>query len=255
MSRPIDQDALAAEAHRLVVAHLEGHGNILSELHRGALLRLVDTFAAYCAGTLQGRRAISLPTGMGKTSAILAFLVALHRQGHQVPVAVAASRVEALCGLKRDLIVMGVPEALIGLKHGERTASERSTGTESRLFQLVTHARVRSGKDFALFGQHLGKPRPLCIYDETLLRADTFAFEEPELRKAVGVLRIELEARKDPLAPGHRTAVVLLNGDDCGHRDLSPGPGPRPEEREGQRPAGVDARAGRCDYLHLHEGA
>lgn len=199
MNHSIDSHQLTRTAHDILTADLEGHGNVLSDMHRAALLELVDTFTGYCTGTERGRKAFPLPTGMGKTSAVVAFLAALHRLGCAVPVAVAASKVEALCRMKRDLMAHGVPEALIGLKHAVPGASEPSTQDESRLFQLVTHVRVRSGRDFKLFGEHNGIPRALCIYDETFMRADAFAFRAKAFYSAVAVLAVEAEGSADPL--------------------------------------------------------
>src|SRR5438552_100884 len=73
---------------------------------------------ALCAGGT----VLALPTGMGKTSAIAAFVAALHRLDIGVAVAVAASKVEALCDLKRKLVRLGVAEAKVGLKHSLDTA-------------------------------------------------------------------------------------------------------------------------------------
>ena len=198
----INDYELAFAAHGILKADLERYGNVISGMHNSALLELLHTFSEYCAGSAKGRRAFAMPTGMGKTSAIVAFLTALHRLGHLIPVAVAASRVESLCRLKRDLVEHGVPADCIGLKHADPSASEPSTGNVSRQFQLITHARVRSGRDFALFGEHEGSARPLCIYDETLMRTDTFALSDSDLRKAVSLLTIELEKRTDPLSEG-----------------------------------------------------
>jgi hypothetical protein len=56
---------LAEEAVRILVNELTLHDNILSELHRAALLELVDTFTQYLYGNACGRKAFALPTGMG----------------------------------------------------------------------------------------------------------------------------------------------------------------------------------------------
>ena len=132
--------------------------------------------------------AFPLPTGMGKTSAVVAFIAALERLGYEVPVSVAASKVEALCSINRELLAHGVNASHIGLKHSVLGASEPSTGNEPHLYQLVTHARVRSGNDFQLFGMFKGVPRALCLYDETLLRADCFAFNAMLFLAAHGAL-------------------------------------------------------------------
>lgn len=196
---PIDNHLLTRTAFNILTADLEGHGNVLSHWHRAALLELIDAFTGYCTGTQQGRLAFPLPTGMGKTSAVVAFLSALYRLEYPVPVSVAASKVEALCRMKRELLAHGIPAELIGLKHAVADASEPSTGDESRLFQLVTHARVRSGRDFDLFGTHEGAARALCIYDETFMRADAFALRARTFYSAVAVLSVEAEGSSDPL--------------------------------------------------------
>ncbi len=198
----INPDLLTQTAFRILVADLEGHGNTLSPMHRAALMELVDTFTGYSTGTLSGRKAFPLPAGMGKTSALEAFLVALYRLGYQVPVAVAASKVAAVSNIKRKLLAKGVPETCIGLKHSIHDLVTDgllpSTGNDSRLFQLVSHSRVRSGNDFALFGEHEGHPRALLVYDETFMRSDSFAFSARALYQAVAVLRVEAEGRSNP---------------------------------------------------------
>ena len=186
---------LAQTAFQILVDDLGRHGNVLSEMHRAALYELVDTFTDYVEGAATGRKAFGLPTGMGKTSAIAAFVAALHSLDVQVAVAVAASKVEALCNLKRDFLRLGVPASKIGLKHSLVEATEPSTGTTSFPFQLITHARVRSGKDFELFGSHEGMRRALLIHDETLFRSDVLAIESVALQSALGALKPIVEAQ------------------------------------------------------------
>ncbi len=194
----IDAGRLSRLAFDVLTADLEARGNTLSPMHRAALYELVDAFTGYCTGQLSGRRAYPLPTGMGKTSAVVAFATAAHRLGYRLPMSVAASRVLALSALKQDMLDHGIPEELVGLKHSASAGEEGllpSTGNDSRLVQLVTHARVRGGDDFALFGTFEGQPRPLTVYDETLLRADAFSFRARALRAAVAVLEVECEPR------------------------------------------------------------
>lgn len=209
-SQAIDPHALTAEAFRIVVADLESYGNVLSPMHRAALLELVETFTGYCTGHIKGRLAFPLPTGCGKTSAVVAFITALHRLGHIVPVAVAASKVDALCNLKLDLMAHGVPEQLIGLKHAVPDARLPSTGNESRSFMLITHTRVRSGRDFELFGRHEGAPRALLVYDETMLRCDAFTVDALALRRAIAACTVE--AGDGTAAPARAALVQYLQG-------------------------------------------
>lgn len=188
----VEQFALSVAAFDHLTDTLTRRGNSLSGHHAVALLKLMELFAAYVAGTEQGRKAFPLPTGMGKTTGVVSFIVALHRLGYRVPVAVAASQVQALVTLKAELVAAGVPEADIGLAHRDSKAAEPSTGCrpeDGRLIQLVTHARVRMDDSYlGLFADYQGQPRALLIYDEALFRSDSFAFLCSNLGSACAAL-------------------------------------------------------------------
>jgi hypothetical protein len=195
---PAEADALRTTARDILLRDLQACGNLLSIVHVAALETLLGTMTDYVTRALYGRHVYSLPTGFGKTATIRAFFIALHQLGHEVPVSVAASKVEALCELKQRLIDGGIPEHLIGLKHGVEGASLPSTGDEDRRYMLVTHSRMRQGsRDFELFGQHLGctvkVDRPLMIVDETLLRSESLAVDVSELRRAIGAAKTDQE--------------------------------------------------------------
>jgi len=194
------QTALTDVAMAILQENLESvafGGNRLTESHTSALRQMVDLMGQYATGSAYGRKAIAIPTGGGKTSAIVAFITALHRQGCDVPLSVAASRVEALCGLYRSLLAQGVPAEKVGLKHSSATASIPSTGDTPYLFQLVTHARVRGGTDLELLVSYKGLPRALCLYDETMLRSEVFFLTDTDLRQAVASLTVLAEDSGD----------------------------------------------------------
>jgi len=58
---------LTEEAFGILVQHLQAHRNVLSDMHRAALLELVDTFTDYVERKTSGRKVFSLPTGMGSS--------------------------------------------------------------------------------------------------------------------------------------------------------------------------------------------
>lgn len=192
--------AVAAEAHAIVVVALEGFGNNLSQPHRAALAELTAGLARLAFGLDTGRRAFPLPCGMGKTQAVVALCAALHRLGHHDrSVAVAASKVEALCEMKRCMIAAGIPAEQIGLLHSYKHdpekalagidgyASEPTTpDTEQRQFSLCTHNRIRGGAALARFYQHHGRPRSLLVWDESLLTANAAALSFIDLESALG---------------------------------------------------------------------
>jgi hypothetical protein len=187
---------LTRPAYDLLKAALEGHGNRLSEPHELALYGLCGTLTKFAQGVLKGRKVFALSTGLGKTSAVIAWITALHRIGNaRVSVAVSASKVEALCSIKRSLLANGVPDSLIGLKHSlGSAASLPSTGDDDRRFMLVTHQRVRGcGMNHQLFTKHRGQPRAVMIYDESLFRSDCIAISERDIRSDLAYVRERLE--------------------------------------------------------------
>lgn len=209
----VQQYALAASAWELLTGLLEQHGNSLSGSHAVALLKLMELLAGYAAGVEDGRKAFPLPTGMGKTTGVVAFAAAAYRMGYRIPMAVAASQVQSLVNIKRELMALGVPEQAIGLAHRDSSAEEPSTGCrpeDGHLIQLVTHARVRMGDDYlGLFAEYQGQPRSLLVYDETLFRSDAFAFLSRTLGGAVASLQYEAKGLAELQGPiGYLSAAV-----------------------------------------------
>lgn len=194
---PFQAEKLTSTAYNLLINHLEQNGNRISDLHRQALQAMLEIMTGYATGSISGRRAFSLGTGCGKTSAIIAWITALHRLGyHWVSVSVSASKVEALCDLKRQLMLLGVPERLIGIKHSVRDASLPSTDDDDLPYQLVTHARVHGGNDKPLFVEHKGQTRALMIYDESLIRSDSEVISERNLRMEAAALKEHVRGRE-----------------------------------------------------------
>ena len=189
MTTTIDGSRLTNKALDILLADLQKHGNVVSEMHQDALYELLETLSGYASGDVNGRRAFGLPTGTGKTSAIVAFVTACHELDYEVPISISASRTEALCRLKRDLLAKGVPPEWVGLKHATAGASEESSD-KPHLVQLVTHSRVRGGKekDFELFGMYREQARKVCIYDESLLRGNGGSVNYQLTYEALGAL-------------------------------------------------------------------
>lgn len=165
------------------------------------------------------RVVVPMPTGYGKTTTAIAFMVALHRYGiDDISVAVSSNRIEDLAKIKRDLVRYGGPDILpkIGLLHSNQYdpeaarkylegeaplpkgySSEPAIDTEptTKQFMLLTHSRLRNSTDDAAlarwnnFGE---KPRSIVIYDESLLPADVMSFNlktfSPQLRAHGGSL-------------------------------------------------------------------
>lgn len=197
-----DWKAITDDAFDRLVATLNKHDNTLSKDHASALRVLLDAFSRMASGDLSGRYAFGLSCGLGKTSAVEAWLSALASNPNvlaQVGVGVAATKVEELCRMKRALIAAGVHEELIALVHSYKhdpegvkqgkpgVASEPSTpNPETRPIALVTHSRINLGADgLDTYQKFAGKPR-LLIWDEALIVSSARSLDIVSLREAVG---------------------------------------------------------------------
>ena len=199
----------------ILVGELQGYGNRLSVAHKKALGALLKGYTRMAfrdelrwgnsgrddIRPLQGRWAVALDTGCGKSMSIAAWCAALYRFpgiGEGPGVAIAASRVEALCDLKRKLVGLGIPADRIGLHHSYKYdpalaheppsgyASEpATTNHDGKQFMLITHSRVRGERGLSDCNTFQSKPRRLLIYDESLLVSDARAVPENTLRADV----------------------------------------------------------------------
>lgn len=201
-------DRLSARAHALTVSKLKSYGNCLSAYHVSSLGFLQEELSRLTFGLKRGRYAYPLPTGMGKTQSVVGFCTALVQEGFDDrSVVVSATKVEALAGIKRDLIANGVPEERIGLIHSYRHdpshprgalpegyASEPATDeNEERQIMLVTHNRIKGGK-LDRFNWYKGKPRDLVIWDESLLVSRSRLLFSRSVKKSLGHLEPDLVA-------------------------------------------------------------
>ena len=218
----ISHSELTGEAFNILIGNLERYGSVPGDDHKAALLEVLKAYTCMAQGVQQGRFAFPLATGMGKTQSIVAWVSALYSLGAQhVSLAVCASKVEALCDLKRDLIRQGVPEDAIGLLHSYRwreeprlydegvKGEELPTGYASmpstpdageRQILLVTHSRVQGKGPLEQYHTWKGKPRNLLIWDESLFISDTRAASEIEIKSAVGWWKPRIGRDSDKVA-------------------------------------------------------
>lgn len=103
------QHPLTRAANGRLILALQNFGNTRNIDHKKCLFALNDSMTSMAEGSLQGRWAFGLPTGTGKTRAIVEWITAVCEAKLPYSVAVAASRIEALCTLKRDLVANGCP--------------------------------------------------------------------------------------------------------------------------------------------------
>jgi hypothetical protein len=183
-----------------LVDSLERFGNKLSIPHRKALYTLVESFTNMAEGKLTGRWAFPIPTGCGKTRAIIEWATAVSKRKDPHSMVVSASRIEALCTMKRDMIANGIPAEQIGLVYrpvyqtdskGKQTKklvySEPFTeDNESRPFLLCSHQLIRAREsNLDLYNTYKGQPRSVVVYDESLLVSDIEHFTVESLCQSI----------------------------------------------------------------------
>src|SRR5215831_4127817 len=95
---------LTATAQKGLIESLERFKNTISIPHRKALYTLVEAMTNMATGNLTGPHAFGLPTGTGKTRAIIEWATAVTKLKIPYSLVVSASRIEALCTMKRDMI-------------------------------------------------------------------------------------------------------------------------------------------------------
>jgi hypothetical protein len=184
--------------------NLTRYGNNLSKAHYTALWKLLDTYTRIAHGQIRGRFAFPLGTGMGKTQSIVSWLMAIYDcpPSEPVSVAVCASKVEALCKIKLDLIKQGVPEDKIGLLHSykfdpqgvmdgkkECASLPSTTDHDQKPILLATHNRVKGKGGTGIYNLYQGKPRSLLIWDETLLKSQSYFVRQVDLMSGIGYLK------------------------------------------------------------------
>lgn len=166
-------------------AFLEGVGNKLNVQHKMALCALNDSLTKMAEGKTTGRLAFGLPTGTGKTRAIIEWCASVHALKLPYSVAVSSSRIDALVQMKADMVAVGIPDSMIGLLHespdkakaNKLAASNTDTENHDRPFLLMSHQMIRaSEKNLQRYNLYQGKPRNLLLYDESLLTSDVNHF-------------------------------------------------------------------------------
>ena len=239
--RPQEAALLTRVAFEKLMLTMRTYGNVLSDKHREALFKIIRTYTDLATGRQSGRWAFPLQTGGGKTQSIVAWLYAVeYLSRSQIPalaetsVAIAQSRVECLCQLKRDLIAAGVPEDEIGLIHAYRHdpdaaeaylkngellpegyASEESTAPDylkNCRFLLVTHNRIKNRTCEKHFNHYRGQERSLLIWDESLLTSECRALSLQKLM--IGKAALEAYAFKMNKASWHTAKDYVCNAVD-----------------------------------------
>lgn len=237
------------EAFAILKNILETHGTALGKAQFDILKHLVILYFKIMTGRPLGaesRVVAPLPTGYGKTSSIVATIVALHRaqedpehpahkEAWQVSLGVSAWRIESLAELKRELVDQCGPGILpkLGLIHSYQFSQEkldlaRKTGQplppgfvsepaileepQSKPFMLLSHNKIKNATDetqLQAFMRYQGKERSLFVWDESLLPSETLSLDVNSLD--TGAYHVSKDKTlDDDLKDWMRTTVDLM---------------------------------------------
>jgi hypothetical protein len=229
--------ALTCAAYDITEERMTTFGNKLSDAHKEAIMCIAGAFSHIALKVKTGRVVCDMPTGGGKTLSVICWLAAVHQYKLTIGVTIAASQVEGLAKMVRDLRGMGVPAEMIGLVHskaycpkkaqafletgdysilGDKFASEPVTeDNDQRPFLFVTHQRIRAATDDSsketLITDYKGKKRELLIWDEVCLTSAPSVAPLRDIRAGVGALKGYLPEQK----PGSELNLVVDYLDSC----------------------------------------
>ncbi len=214
-NRNIENKQIVSTAFTILIDNLQSYGNTLSMNQSRVLKALLETYTEIAFGNQQGRYAFGIPTGGGKSQSIVAFITALAKHNiSNISIAVSASKVEALCDLKRDIeknLERADTSLSVGLLHSYKYDKEKAEGYlkghtelmpsgyasepcsdsfDDKQILLCTHAKIRGRVDIDQYNSYQGKPRDLLIYDESLLVSDTRGIDMQNIESSIAFLKV-----------------------------------------------------------------
>ena len=158
---------------------LQKVGNTLSDNHKLSLCALTDAMTRMAEGKVTGRLAFGLPTGTGKTTAIIEWCASVHALGLPYSIAVSSSRIDALLSMRTDMLKAGIPDSMIGVLHESPKKGLSNTDAENhdRQILLMSHQMIRASEsNLKRYNTYKSAARNLLIYDESLLTSDVNHF-------------------------------------------------------------------------------
>ena len=200
-------DNLTVPAHERLMELLRYYGNNPIDEQDVALRGLLKAFTDMARFQRNRSYAFPLPTGAGKTLAIICWAAQIYKSGITgISVAICASKVEELCHIKRQIIAEGVPDDFIGLLHSYQYNEDRAReylencerlpegyaslpcteNHQQKQVLLATHNRVRGDAGPDQYSIYKDRQRDLFIWDESLFISEPYVFSKTQLEQAIG---------------------------------------------------------------------
>lgn len=172
---------------------------VLTTPQRLAIKQSFELFNDICIGKKTERYVLPLPTGAGKTTAIVSWCVAVDKLNAKHSVSIASSQVEELFKIRGSLIKMGVSPDKIGVVYSDKQEDKKKyrlicppTETpETCQFLLVTHKRYEQKTDKLDYRSYRGKERSIIFWDEAFRKFQCEAANITSTKKELsGILAI-----------------------------------------------------------------
>ena len=171
----------------------------LTKEHYTAIKESLSLFDDICKGGKTERYVLALPTGTGKTTAIVSWCAANDQINKGYSVCIASAQVSELFKIRKDLIAHGVSVDKIGVLYSDKQDGMEkykdiapSTNTpEKDQILLVTHKRYEYGISKTDYLHCKGKKRNIIFWDEAFRKTQNTSNDISELvRLLYGDLRI-----------------------------------------------------------------
>ncbi|OQW34803.1 MAG: hypothetical protein A4E19_17975 [Nitrospira sp. SG-bin1] len=189
---------LTETAFGIAMQLLKDTGNQPHENQRKALHAILDAMTCMAQGSLKGRWAFGLQTGLGKTTCAMSWATALSRLGlaGDVSAVIAAQDVESLCETFDALRDLGVDKDQVGLLHRKSSARYPATlNATDKPILLLCHARVKDR--FLDQFKYRGEMRDLLIYDESLVTTASCTCGAQTLYEIAGAVESRCQRNAD----------------------------------------------------------
>lgn len=216
---------LTMEASKDAIEMLQDYGNVTTGKQCTLIGNLISHYSKMAEGTLQGRIAFPLSTGLGKTTLILAFLHRSFKErmlGQHFKMAVATPKVEEACTIFKELRKLGIPENFISLvhsydydsnakldadgclpaKHASVPKTLTATGKDdySRPILIVTHNNIKGGHNL----EKILEDRAFTIWDESFVSTQAAALDTENLRVGHSVLKQAFILEREALSTTYK---------------------------------------------------
>lgn len=159
-----------------------------------ALSKSFKLYEDICEERQEGRYVLSMPTGTGKTTSIIAWCKTIYDKELDYSVCIASSQIKELFTIMKELIRAGVDEDQIGVLYNDKDpkykeykkTSKSVESPENYRFLLISHQRLQMDKQKYNYKDYKGVHRNITFWDEAFIKTEAACFRIEDIRKEIG---------------------------------------------------------------------